>query len=122
MAARTDYWGEIAAPAVRTPVAILREQAALLGAKTKNLVEATVYTESVRGSFRHLFNLVVPGLDNYNYTLFAIDHGIDLYPVTVFGRDLKFDTEEAFTDWLQTVLSSAETKKIVGNLLAQVAS
>jgi hypothetical protein len=122
MAARMDFWGDVAASAVRTPVAILREQAALLGAKTKNLIEATVYTESVHGSFRHLFNLIVPGLDNYTYNLFAIDHDIDLYPITVLGTDLKFDTEEAFTDWLRNFLSSNKTKQIVGNLLAQVAS
>ena len=122
MAAKTDFWGDIAPAAVRTPVAILREQAALLGAKTKNLIEATVYTESVRGSFRHLLNLVVPGLDNYTYNLFAIDHGIDLYPVTVLNRDLIFATEDAFIDWLREELSSDKTKKIVGNLLAQVAA
>jgi len=120
MAAQTDFWGDIRATAVRTPVAILREQASLLGAKTKNLIEATVFTESVRGSFRHVFNLVVPGLDHYTYNLFAIDHGIDLYPVTVLNRDLKFETEEAFTNWLRTELSSANTKKIIGNLLTQV--
>src|SRR5579863_7944791 len=107
MPAQTDFWGEIVAVDVRTPVAILREQAAALGTKTKNLVEATVYTESYRGAFRHLFNLVVPGLDNYTYNLLTIEHGISLYPVTVVGRDFRFETEPEFTEWLRSVLSSA---------------
>ena len=122
MAAQTDFWGEIAPTVVRTPVAILREQAALLGTKTKNLVEATVYTESYRGAFRHLFNLVVPGLNDYTYNLFTIEHGIGLYPVTVVGREFRFETEQDLTEWLRGFLSSVETKRIVGNLLAQVAS
>jgi hypothetical protein len=122
MAAQTDFWGEIAPTVVRTPVAILREQAALLADKTKNQMEATVYTESYRGAFRHLFNLLVPGLNNYTYNLFTIEHGISLYPVSVIGREFRFETEEDFTEWLRGFLSSVETKRIVGNLLAQVAS
>lgn len=120
MATQTDFWGDIAPSAVRTPVTILRQQATLLGAKTKDLIEATVFTESGRGSFRHLFDLVVPGLDNYTYNLFAIDHGIDLHPVTVLNRDQKFETEAEFTNWLRAELSSDKTRKVIGNLLAQV--
>jgi hypothetical protein len=120
MATQTDFWGDVAPAAVRTPVAILREQAALLGAKTKNLVEATVYTESYHGAFRHLFNLVVPGLNDYTYNLFTIEHGISLYPVSIVGRELRLETEQEVTDWLRDFLSSRETKRIVGNLLAQV--
>jgi hypothetical protein len=122
MAAQTDFWGEIVPTVVRTPIAILREQAALLGTKTKNLVEATVYTESYGAEFRHLFNLVVPGLNDYTFNLFTIQHGINLYPVTVVGRELRFETERDFTEWLRIFLSSDGTKKIVGNLLAQVTS
>jgi len=120
MAAKVDFWGEIAPTVVRTPVAILREQAALLAAKTKDLVEATVYTESYRGLFRHLFNVVVPGLNNYTYNLFSIEHGIGLYPVTLVGSEMRFENEAELTEWLRTKLSSNETKRIVGNLLAQV--
>jgi hypothetical protein len=35
MAAQTDLWGEIAQEQVRTPVTIMKEQAALLGKKTQ---------------------------------------------------------------------------------------
>jgi hypothetical protein len=42
MATQTDFWGEIVSAAERTPVSIMREQAALLGTKTRNLIEARV--------------------------------------------------------------------------------
>ena len=34
MATQADFWGQIQVDDIRTPVAILREQAALLGPKT----------------------------------------------------------------------------------------
>jgi hypothetical protein len=122
MAAQTDFWGDIAPATVRTPVAILREQASLLGTKTANLIEAAVETETSKGDFRHLFNLVVPALNNYTYRLFAIQHGINFYPVRVFHEELDLKTEDDFIDWLRSKLSSDDTKKIIGNLLAQVNS
>src|ERR1017187_9270395 len=125
MAAQPDLWGEIAPTAVRTPLAVLREQAALLGRKTNNLVEATVTTGVYRGGFIHRFNLVVPALDDYTYELFAVTHGIELYPVRKWDPLSvypDFPSEEAFVEWLRQELSSPETKRIVSNLLAQATS
>jgi hypothetical protein len=122
MAASTDLWGEIAATPIRTPLAILREQAALLGAKTKNLVEASVNTHATGDHFQHSFDLVVPALDRYTYNLFTIIHGPSIYPVTVWGKTVIFLTEEQFIEWLGATLSSPETMRIVTNLLAQVAA
>jgi hypothetical protein len=119
MATQTDFWGDISpAEPVRTPVAILREQAALLGSKTQNVVEAKVST--IAGErFFHSFNLVVPALGNYAYQLFVIGTGVSPYPASVVHSDLKFETEQEFTDWLKAKLSSPETKKVIANLLAQ---
>jgi hypothetical protein len=120
MATQTDFWGEIVPAEVRTPVAILREQAALLGSKTQNVVEAKVSTQAQSGKFYHRFRLVVPALD-YTYELFKITTGVNPYPVTVDALldGTEFKTEEAFTNWLKAKLSSAETKQIISNLLAQ---
>ena len=122
MAAQTDFWGDIVPTVVRTPAAILKEQAAFLGAKTKNLIEARVATEAAFGEIRHRFLLVVPALDHYSYQLFRIEHDVNLYPVTVESEPpVRLDSERDFNNWLQAKLSSDHTKKIVGNLLAQVA-
>src|ERR1017187_2549555 len=123
MAAQIDFWGEILTAKVRrTPLVALREQAALLGPKTKNLVEATVDTRVSEGTFIHRFSLVVPVLDGYTYELFAVTHGIRLYPVRVRETKLTLPSEAAFLSWLRRELSSAKTKTIIANLLAQATS
>ncbi len=118
MAAPPDLWGDVQASGVRTPVAILREQASLLGKKTQQVVEAEVETQVFDKLFLHAFNLVVPALSYYRYNLFTVKHGIDFYPLDVgIGSYLK--TEDEFLKWLGAQLSSPETKRIIGNLLAQ---
>lgn len=120
MATRADFWGEIQADEVRTPVTILREQAALLGPKTQNIVEAKVDTITFGTDvFRHSFRLVVPALDGYTYELFSIKHGIMLYPVDVVNDGTTYRDEHEFTLWLQSTLSSPATKRIIANLVGQ---
>jgi hypothetical protein len=130
MAAQPDFWGDLAPEQVRTPVAIMREQAALLGTKTHNLLEAKVETDigsfatllSPGREFRHRFLLVVPSLNNYTYELFSISHGIGVYPISRNGAltGSKFENEEEFVDWLREKLASADTRRVISNLLAQV--
>jgi hypothetical protein len=121
MAAHADLWGEIAPSQVRTPVSILREQASLLSTKTKNTIEGQVETQIDGNMFYHAFNFVVPALDNYSYELFKVSHEVNLYPVYT-GRIPPARDEEAFLHWLGQELSSPETKRIIGNLLAQANS
>jgi hypothetical protein len=122
MAAHADLWGEIAPSVVRTPASILREQASLLGTKTNHTIEGQVETQISGGTFHHSFNLVVPALDNYSYELFKIRHEVSLYPVYVGYPDPDPEDEESFLRWLAQKLSSPETKRIIGNLLAQANS
>ena len=72
---------------------ILRQQAALLGRKTKNIVEGQVETKRVKDIkessqeklLEHSFYLVAPALDFYKYPLFRVQHGImDWYPLKIF--------------------------------------
>lgn len=123
MAAQGDFWGEIAPAQVRTPVSIMREQAALLGKKTQNLIEAVVKTRTTPfDQFTHSFLLLVPPLDGYQYELFRIEHGVEMYPVTVAAglQVERLDNEQQFVDWLKRKLSDPETKQLIGNLLGMV--
>src|SRR5271170_6263647 len=123
MAAHADLWGEIAPSSVRTPASILREQASLLGTKTNQLIEGKVETQIEGNRFYHLFNLVVPVLDNYCYELFRIWTNVSLYPVHVSPPPYtEVEDEAAFVNWLALKLSSSETKRVIGNLLAQANS
>ncbi|SPE30838.1 hypothetical protein SBA3_1700005 [Candidatus Sulfopaludibacter sp. SbA3] len=121
MAAQTDFWGDIAPAQVRTPVAIMKEQAALLGKKTQNVVEGRVASAVHAQQFVHRFHLVVPALDGYTYELFRVAQEIDIYPL-ITDEGTRLENEEAFTNWLRAKLSSDKTKKILGNLLAQANS
>lgn len=118
----TDFWGEIETTEVKTPLSIMREQAAALGPRTKNLVEAKVDTETRGGEFIHTFELVVPALEDYTYRLFQVQHSVEMYPIRVKGTPIELETEETFTAWLRERLSSEKTRKLVSNLLAQAQS
>ena len=122
-----DFWGELGTATVRTPVSLMREQAALLGKKTSNLVEAHVKTDSEGGRLVHRFHLIVPALDGYTYRLFKVSHGMEIYPVMVGGYDPRnpldskqLANEQEFTDFLREILSAESTKRIILTLLAQV--
>lgn len=123
-----DLWPEdIRASNVTPPVAILREQAALLGKKTKNLLRGEVGTAIYRSTIYHTFDVVVPGLGDYRYELFKILHEVLPYPVRIFSGPHpegvhQLDTEQDFVAWLKWVLASEDTKRVIGALLAQVKS
>ncbi len=118
-----DDFGTIA---VLSPIAILRQQAAALGARTANIVVGRVYTQSgeiAPQGFRQVFSLYCNPL-SYVTTLFYVDHGVELYPatITIEGEQRPF-AEAAdpndFEEKLKEVFASPRTKKIIASLLAQ---
>jgi hypothetical protein len=127
-----DLWPEdIAVNEVVAPVAILRDQASLLGERTKNLVEGRVTQRESHYSepdFVYDFYVVAPALNNYRYRLFSISHSVDFYPLGIqegvfdlAGRDseLKVNDEEEFLQTLAKIFSSERTKGIISSLIAQ---
>ena len=124
-----DLWPEEIQPTqVTPPVAILKRQASLLGTRTKAALRGKVETTILGGRLHHSFYIVAPALENYRYELFEVTHlGEMPYPVTIWagpkpehGDELK--SEQEFTEWLRDVLTSEETRRVVGALLAQVRS
>jgi len=141
----TDLWPEdIRVVKEKAPVTILREQASLLGAKTKNIVTAEVKRVTVlkRPDFCFDFYIVGPALGNYRYKLFEIRHGIDLYPVTIElgdpewarevarhfeawvkelspGTSVQVRTEEEFVEYLRRIFESQKTRQVIRAILAQ---
>jgi hypothetical protein len=121
-----DFWPvDIGVVNFLTPSAILREQASLLGRKTKNLIEAEVVTgPHTDGSIMHQFYLVVPAMD-YSYRLFSVNHGVELYPLDIYfgsgpGPFARAASEEEFIGQLKNLLSSEKTKKVIQSLLGQI--
>ncbi|MBL8205930.1 MAG: hypothetical protein JNM09_16970 [Blastocatellia bacterium] len=110
-------------PDITTPISILKEQASLLGQKTKNIVEAEVKsTDAGNGRISVSFNLVAPALNKYRYQLFQITHhGIELYPVglSFSNRSYTANSPEQFIEHLKKILADEKTKSVIQSLIAQ---
>jgi hypothetical protein len=131
----TDLWPKDMGYAgeLKAPITILREQASLLGRKTRNLVEAEVRQRGGHEQqFAYEFNIVAPTLGPYRYLLFWIRHGIDLYPVQIMidgdmarqisggSPKLGAQSEEEFLGHLERILNAGKTRRVIQALLAQV--
>src|SRR6185436_9770992 len=126
---------DIAVTDAVAPVSLLKEQASLLGERTKNLVEGRVTPGLgkgaaflIAGRFNYDFDLVAPALNNYRYHLFSISHGVELYPLTISGtealdsEDIQVNNEEEFLNELKRIFSFEKTKRIISSLIAQSTS
>ncbi len=131
-----DLWPEdIGQVKIKSPVVILKEQAALLGKKTHNLLEAAAGQGDTPGDdFSYNFNITAPALGLYTYRLFAIDHGIGLYPLNIAIDDeicrqiapdakdnrLRIQSEDEFLEILRRIFASTKTRVLISGLLAQI--
>ena len=113
-----DLWGPIEQEDVVAPAAVIKEQAALLGQKTRNLVTAEVALLATReqpltdtpvawqkaistltkfnpNNFQYGFYIVASPLGNYRYRLFTFSYSMELYPVRFHLSDmLEFTGEQ----------------------------
>jgi len=133
----TDLWPtDLGTVTTKSPVTILKEQASLLGAKTKNIVKAKVQkTPSYivpAMPFNYEFMLHAPALDNYSYRLFVVAYDVDLYPVRFWvndaiaeemgikrGDDLFATGEEQLIEILARILGSQKTRQVIQAILSQ---
>jgi hypothetical protein len=117
------------------PGQVLKEQARLLGEKTKNLVTAEVFQDEVEKDdhFKFSFSIFSPVTGGYRFWVFSISHGIHFYPVT-FHMDsdvanevhdgdgytdlITIDEEAEFLNFLKAILSSKKVRRVVSSLLA----
>jgi hypothetical protein len=119
-----DLWpSNIADSDLVTPVSILKQQAALLGEKTKQLVAGEVTSQATGNLFVHYFYLVAPTL-SYRYELFHVTHGVNFYPLNVLYLNTTTQTksEPEFKDKLKEILSAQHTLNTVHSILALVRS
>lgn len=107
-----------------TPLTVLRQQAVMLGERTKNLVEGRVSTRGGEGSnFRHELFLY-SSLLGVSVPLVWVEHGIDLYPATVGFANGSITSETAdnadeFANLLKSLFALPQTKKAIASLIAQ---
>ena len=132
-----DLWPDVnLKPTTQAPYSILREQAALLGKKTRNVVEAEVSRIEGVSEFTYRFSLVSPVLGSYEYELFSVRHGVVFYPLyvkldTYIREELRtayqpdntgwvpIRSEEEFIKLLRDVFNSQRTRQVIQAILAQ---
>jgi hypothetical protein len=119
-----NLWPEnIADSNLVTPVTILKEQAALLGEKTRQFVKGEVVTQTTGNLFVHYFYIVAPTL-SYKFELFTISHGVNFYPVVMksLNNTIPLSSESEFKDKLKEIFAAPHTLNVVHSILAQVRS
>lgn len=139
-----DLWPEdIDIDGQITPLSILKEQASLLGEKTRNLVKASVNTRvstegrplGISETIYYDFDIVAPLLNNYRFRLFTAAQDImKIYPISIVlgeklareiyghkeGRmSIRIDNEESLLAELERILSSESTKNIIRTFSSQ---
>jgi hypothetical protein len=118
-----SLWGEIPkADDIKTPIAILREQAAILGDATNNVLVAEVVPNK-RGStmLAHLY-IAAPALDNYRFLVLTVEHELELYPLSVEDETSLYDNckdETQYKAAVRAILSSDRLRRVIASLLAQ---
>jgi hypothetical protein len=127
-----DLWPDVM-PKTKlcTPLTVLKEQAALLGPKTQNIVTARVTSgRSETGDLVSFFHLVAPALDGYKVAVFAVKQGITaLYPVeinsTIINRSgqtvgvWKIRSEEELLSTLKEIFAHPKMIQAIQSLIAQ---
>lgn len=126
-----DLWpADIAGPpAVQPPVAILRQQAGLLGQKTGNAVYASVDSYVAGGELIHVFHVNVSYL-SYRAEFFRVLHAVtQSYPLRFEGRMVseslqkkRANDQDEFAEMLRQVLASPQCVEAIRTLVAQVSS
>ncbi len=122
-----DLWGELPSPDTKNPpVRLLKEQAAILGQKTGNLIEGRVDRVLSSGKFeRWTFALVVPVLGGYSFSVADLDSPIlDLYPAELTDRvnSMKHvcSSEEELKERLRELFRSDKMRFVISSLLRNV--
>ena len=141
--ARRDLWPDaVDVSAITPPLVILREQAALLGERTKGLVRGEIEsrTEPVEKfedylgealsseelvAHVHALYLVAPALDNYQYALLSVKHDFQTYPCYAYYHpdsdwSQTIESEEGLLVWLKRVLSRKQTIRVIHALISRV--
>lgn len=120
-----DLWPEQGFGAVdETPVSIVKEQAALLGKHTGNLVLGEVRTRMENLKVNLQFRLVTPALDNYTFVLFELGYPVTTtFPISVGSAAwtptvTKIRNTDELRDFLRSAFSAEDTTKTIRSLIA----
>jgi len=122
-----NLWGDLTPyQDIKPPVAILREQAAMLSDLTNKILVGDVEVRKGGGAGRAFeidLDIQAPALDYYFITILTVTHAIIPYPLNVKDKtnDVIYEcsNEETFKQALGNILSSDSVHRIISSLLSQ---
>jgi hypothetical protein len=108
---------------LRVPAQIMKEQAAELSQLTDGILRGKFDTMQFADTLTLTFGVIAPRLDNYMVELFRYEQPIQIYP-GAFSSDINNQSKiirniEEFTEAMKNLLSSDETQRTIGALIAQ---
>jgi len=127
---KKDLWGDIEITRLpRNPKQILKEQADVIGEKTKFVLRGKVIGGSRekegRPAFSSMLLINAKRLDNYTYNLLLIEYPLEMYPLKMHsfpsGKSYTCGNEEEFVEDLGRILSSEEVMRTITALVSQSA-
>ena len=115
-----DLWPEISALSEDSPISILKNQARILGEKTRGRVEARVSFMPIKNGIKVDFYIWSQFLD-YNNRLFYVVCTAGSYPaVVVYGdKKLKAVNVPEFRQHVKDILQDPNTRSLLTTLIAQ---
>lgn len=119
----TNLWGDLAGiTGFRTPSAILKEQADILGRITGGYVTAVVTQSGDDGTVAVQLCLQAHKLDNYSQNVLTVRHPIKGYPLKIHdnlrGTNFTAANELEFNSVLAGVLSSKDMRELIAALMS----
>lgn len=125
--ARESMWGEVpkSGKGIKRPSDYLDEQAAIL---------SRIYTYDLRGEVTQEvssggrisidFDIYVPSLGSYRYSLLKVTHRLGIYPLILYdlanNKDYTCEDEEQFKQALRETLSSPVVRKVIEDILTLI--
>ena len=123
-----DLWSELPSESIVTPpIAILHQQAELLGQKSGGrLMGSVLQMRSKNGSPIIHFEVVAPYLGDYSFRVLTVVHPVTLYPALVAdkvnGGEKDCENESEFAERLGHILGSEQVRRIIDSLVAHPAT
>lgn len=116
-----SFWALPEAADIRTPLSILREQAAALTEGTRGVLVGMAEAKPIGQELNVTLDVTVPGLNDYRYRILSYRQPIEMYPGQIVVVDSEWHEiadEQSFVAEVKSVLSSDRVKTILASLRA----
>jgi|WetSurMetagenome_2_1015567.scaffolds.fasta_scaffold534762_1 hypothetical protein len=126
MSASPNLWGNYSdLKPIKTPIAIIKEQASVLREITNGILLGSVQVQKgPNNSIEADLRIIAPALGDYVVSVLGIKSGLNPYPVSLRSYQSSYEwdkipDEPKFIEALQEILSSEPITKVIASLISQ---